>query len=352
MSGLIWLIISLTKKNRASNPSGWKIPLVVLVTGFVIGLINVSSIPFLAGLTIKIIATSLTILIGICVIFLLSNKRGASRVSIGIGQKCTNCGKTLPLFSSEGVCEDCKKKVDSESDEIKLELLSNKNLSAEQTSILKKHYRKSLLKLFDDLYEAFILDEVLDDEELNLLRNFQKEFDLTNEEVKFDERLRFHVYRNALLKEGNLPVVNLTISGSSPVILKKGELIHFAESSELSEMKTINLGYRGGSRGVSFRLMKGVSLRMGSHRGQLVKEDKLVPTSRGVFILTNQRLLLQPFPGCKAVQIPLAKLLSYNFFKNGIEIYKDGREKPYFFNLKEGSIDIVGLCLEHLLGQN
>ncbi len=92
-------------------------------------------------------------------------------------------------------------------------------------------------------------------------------------------------------------------------------------------MKTINLGYRGGSQGVSIPIVKGVRYRVGSHRGHIVKEDKLVETSQGVLIVTNKRLFLHPFPGHKPVSIPVNKILSYSCYRNGLEVYKEGRWK-------------------------
>jgi hypothetical protein len=82
-------------------------------------------------------------------------------------------------------------------------------------------------------------------------------------------------------KEGVLPKVNLQIEGSSPVVLKKGEVVHFADYSILKELKSVSLGYSGGSNGVSFRIAKGIRYRVGAHRGHIIKEDRFVETSRG-----------------------------------------------------------------------
>jgi hypothetical protein len=50
------------------------------------------------------------------------------------------------------------------------------------------------------------------------------------------------------------------------------------------------------------------------------------------------------------MSIPLNKVLSYNCFKNGIEIYKEGREKGYFVETAtEGAPEIIGMCLGFLL---
>ncbi|MGZ4951650.1 MAG: hypothetical protein ACXVI0_11150, partial [Halobacteriota archaeon] len=63
-----------------------------------------------------------------------------------------------------------------------------------------------------------------------------------------------------------------------------------------------------------------------------------------------QRIVLQPTPGNKPVSIPLAKELSYNCYNNGIEMYKEGREKGYFFSVTDsGAVELFGVCLGFLL---
>jgi hypothetical protein len=54
-----------------------------------------------------------------------------------------------------------------------------------------------------------------------------------------------------------------------------------------------------------------------------------------VLVVTNQRIVLQLAPDNKPVSISLSKVLSYNCYNNGIEVHKEGREKGYFFSVKE-----------------
>jgi len=134
------------------------------------------------------------------------------------------------------------------------------------------------------------------------------------------------------------------------LMFRKGEVVHYDHEATLKEIRTVNLGYKGGSRGVSFRVMKGVYYRVGAHRGHVVKEERLVPTSAGILVVTNKRIILQPAPGYKPVSIPLKKVLSYSCYNNGIEVFKEGREKGYFFSVKDsGAVEIFGICLSFLL---
>jgi len=276
---------------------------------------------------------------------------------------CQKCGKKLSFFASGILCRDCEiarkaelsrieTELAAELSKVEKEILTSKDITEQQVGLLKKQDKNSLLKLYSNVYNQFIADKELEEQEIKTLRKIQGAFSLTDEDVKFDERVRPYIYVNAIRKEGKLPLVDLKIEGGSPVILKKGEIIHFAGEATLKELKSVRLGYEGGSHGVSFRIAKGVSYRVGAHRGHIVREERLIETSRGVCIITNQRLFLHPFREHKPVSIPLNKILSYQCFSNGVEVYKEGREKGYFFALgKSGSVEILGLCLGHLLGQ-
>lgn len=276
---------------------------------------------------------------------------------------CKNCGKKLSFFTSDMLCKDCKLAYEAKLSKIKAELsvelaqiekeiLETKNITKQQLQLLKKQDKESLLKLYYRVYKGFEDDKELEEGEIETLRKIQEEFDLTDEDVKFDERIRPYIYVNMIRKDGKLPSVELHIEGGGQVILKKGETVHFADSSVLKELKSVSLGYRGGSHGISFPIAKGIRYRVGAHRGHIVREDRFLETSRGVLIITNKRLFLHPFVGHKPLSIPLNKILSYQCFNNGIEVYKEGREKGYFFAIeKSGSVELFGLCFAHLLGQ-
>lgn len=276
---------------------------------------------------------------------------------------CQRCGKKLSFFTRGMFCKDCELAYKTEREMIEAELaaalekaekeiLATKNITEQQIELFKKEDKNTLLKLYSRIYDQFVSNKELEEEEIKVLRKIQDAFNLTNEDVKFEERIRPYIYVNTIKKEGTLPTVNLQIEGGSPVILKKGEVVHFADKAVLKELKSVSLGYSGGSHGISFRIAKGISYRVGAHRGHIVKEDRFVETSRGVLIITNQRLFLHPFPGYKPLSISLNKILSYQCFNNGIELYKEGREKGYFFAIdKSCSVELFGICLGHLLGQ-
>ncbi|WP_128694202.1 hypothetical protein [Methanoculleus taiwanensis] len=280
-----------------------------------------------------------------------------------MAKNCEKCGARLSFFqgiSGRNLCDQCnniekaeREKVEAERkvefNTVKSDIISSKVVQADQIEFLKTFGKKELLSLFNEVFEDFESDGELDKGEIESLVKIKSDLGLDDKETRFEERIRPYVYVYCIKNENSLPVVDLPPINGSNIVLKKGETVHFATSAILKEMKTVSLGYRGGSQGVSFRVMKGVSYRVGSHRGHIVKEDRLTETSRGALILTNKRIILHPAQGRKAVSIQLPKIISYNCYENGLEVHKDGREKGFFFEtFDSGSSEVIGICLGFL----
>jgi len=146
-----------------------------------------------------------------------------------------------------------------------------------------------------------------------------------------------------------LPVIAVT-----DAIMKKGETACYRTATVLKEIKTVNLGYSGASHGVSIPLPIKVGgfpvrYRVGQSRGHIVKHDELLETSRGDLIVSNQRLFLNPFAGHKPLSVRLAKIASFHVYENGLEVWQDGKERPYLFVLDATASEICGLCLSKML---
>ena len=254
---------------------------------------------------------------------------------------CQICGKKLSLFASVTLCKECEAAQEAEiaNKETELiaelgnvqgEILENKDITEQQIELLRKQDKESLIDLYSEVYEAFEADDELDEREINTLKKIQDAFSLSNDDVDFDDRVRPYIYVYSIKKEGKLPTVNLQIEDSSPLVLKKGEVVHHADKAILEEVKSVSLGYSGGSHGVSIPIGGGIRYRVGAYRGHVQREDRLLETSRGALIISNQRLFLHPFPEHKPLSIPLNKILSYQCFEDGIEVYKEGMRKRVF----------------------
>jgi hypothetical protein len=293
-------------------------------------------------------------------------------------RNCIDCGKKLGFFERGIRCKKCETAYKIAQEKIRLEelkkqellaqerrnrlaevetyLKTNYDLTEDQTQFLKTWDKKTLADLYIRIYGIFEQDHELNEKEIMALKKLQEVCSLSNEEIGFDDRVLPYYYNFMIKEKKSSPKIHLDIEGGSPVVLKQGEIVHFADrqGTILEETRMVNLGYSGGSQGVSVPVpgLKGVRFRVGSYRGKIMKRESLVETSRGHLLITNERLFLHPVPGHKPVSIPLNKILSYNAYNNGLEVYKEGREKSYFFALaKSNAVQIIELCLGFLLGQ-
>jgi len=130
--------------------------------------------------------------------------------------------------------------------------------------------------------------------------------------------------------------------GTSGVPLKAGEIDYFAHPAQMLEERVIARQSVGRSQGVSFRIVKGVSYRVGQSRGHSVPVHATVPVSSGDFVITNKRLI---FAGDrKSVNAPYDKILHTEGFSDGLRFSVTNRQKPVtiqFFTDKSAEIACV-----------
>ena len=93
--------------------------------------------------------------------------------------------------------------------------------------------------------------------------------------------------------------------------------------------------YKGGSQGMSFRIMNGVSYRVGSHRGTMeVVGSRLEVADTGQLVVTSHRAV---FMGARKTQeVRFDKLLSVNVFKDAIQFHVSNRQNPSLFQVRSG----------------
>ena len=114
-----------------------------------------------------------------------------------------------------------------------------------------------------------------------------------------------------------------------PAVLGKAEkIIWMYPNIECLEDKK-RTRYVGGSQGVSVRIVKGMSYRVGNHRGEKVQEEYTQSVGYGDLYITTKNVI---FCGEKPIKIPLNKILSIKEYSNGTGIIKDGANpKQYTF---------------------
>jgi hypothetical protein len=137
--------------------------------------------------------------------------------------------------------------------------------------------------------------------------------------------------------------VRAAVSGAgvpfTSLLLPPDERVLWNEPAKILEEKVVSRGYSGGSSGVSFRVAKGVSLRVGAHKGQLISERGYIPVSDGNLILTSKRILFQGTP--KTLSIDLDKVLSFEAGQNIIACSDGKSEKLRIFQLEQQTASLI-----------
>ena len=137
------------------------------------------------------------------------------------------------------------------------------------------------------------------------------------------ERL-FRYKKNVLdiLDSGNLPGgIDFTVNGRElPFKFHKSEnLLWLFSSVEYLEQRT-RREMVGRSAGVSIRVVKGVSVRVGESRGIRVESDEVVSRGVGLLAVTTKHVY---FSGDRSFRIPFGKIVSVERLSDGVGITRD-----------------------------
>ena len=90
---------------------------------------------------------------------------------------------------------------------------------------------------------------------------------------------------SVLLPDGTLPIVV-----STSLITSSGETCHNSRPANLVTFKNKVVGYAGGNAGISLRIAKGVTYRVGSSKGAPIRRN-VEESFPGTLSITNQRII-------------------------------------------------------------
>lgn len=177
--------------------------------------------------------------------------------------------------------------------------------------------------VFSQLVYQAIADRRVTDDEFRSLDHVAIRFALSPEiRNALQQQIQHFRVLNRIEAGGELPTVT-----PRNIVLQKNEICHVSVLASLYEERVIRSTYQGGSRGVSIRIMKGVSYRIGANRGQIHSERGLVVVSEGTFSVTNQRLI---FSGdLKSTSTPYPKLLDFQVYADALQYSTTSRQKPF-----------------------
>lgn len=135
----------------------------------------------------------------------------------------------------------------------------------------------------------------------------------------------------AMVNDGRLPQ-----STDSDMVLKKGEVVHLVEPATLLK-EVIQREFQMGSRGYSFRVMKGVSYRIGSSRGRMVEVGRsFEDVDQGQLTVTSQRAVYTGLR--KTIEMPYTKVLDLNVYTDAIQVHLSNRQNPPTFRVSSGTL--------------
>lgn len=119
------------------------------------------------------------------------------------------------------------------------------------------------------------------------------------------------------LQRGVLPKNPLTV----PVMLSKGEAVLWEYDNVTIYQEKITREYVGGSRGMSYRLFKGMTFRTGSFKGRPVEKSHMETIGNGSLVVTNKNFFFH----CPtaSVKIPYSKLVGVTPYSDGLEVHKE-----------------------------
>ena len=147
------------------------------------------------------------------------------------------------------------------------------------------------------------------------------------------EEERKQKWQEELMKELNkkkneFETNGLPIIENETIKLTKNELCHFAGDAYICKLKKETVGYQGGSRGVSLRVMKGLSFRVGNYQGHAIKED-IIEKARGKIFLTNKKLVFSSINNPRVIKY--SEIVNLNVVDRMIQIQTE--ERAYLFEV-------------------
>ena len=271
---------------------------------------------------------------------------------------CAICGTKLPLLqrlTGRSLCSACEQErretaqaARSEYDSLLSQLVnpasepalvqSQLPSVAAKTDLGPNEVKKLHLKSFGSYLDEILADDfVTEDEETRMSQIAEVlGIDQNTLEAEFADMMpRLFVAR---ANDGRLPALP-----SARIILKKNEVAHLEANAALLK-EVVEREYRGGYRGFSFRIVKGVRYHTGSVRGKsVVIGSHLEVADTGILTVTSQRAVYTGLR--KSIEMPYAKLINLSVFDDGVQFHLSNRQNPPLFRLDRGIGNAVAAAI-------
>lgn len=196
--------------------------------------------------------------------------------------------------------------------------------------------RKAVVAGWERAVEHAFADGVLSADEERTLAGLAKRFRLSPEELDGNGAWT-RMAKGAALRDvlnGEIPE-RANIAGRLPFNFQKSErLVWVFENTEYLEDKT-RTHYRGGSRGVSIRVARGLYYRTGAFRGERIQTTETVSVDAGLLGATTKHLY---FSGPKTgFRIRYDRIVAFEPYSDGIGVQREAASaKPQKFITGDG----------------
>ncbi|MCL5287907.1 MAG: hypothetical protein M1453_07940 [Acidobacteria bacterium] len=128
----------------------------------------------------------------------------------------------------------------------------------------------------------------------------------------------------------------------SGLLLEDDEVCHWQQAARLLEQRT-RREYVGASQGISVRLARGVSYRVGAFKGAPIDTTYLSDAGAGTLHITSSRIC---FTGSSAAAaIPFKKIISVSGHEDGLSVFRTGAKKPTIFQVEHPELTLRLLAL-------
>ncbi|HCB34031.1 MAG TPA: hypothetical protein DEP69_02325 [Acidimicrobiaceae bacterium] len=181
--------------------------------------------------------------------------------------------------------------------------------------------------------ERALADELLTEAEERAVLSVAEQFDIDD---FADSEIHTRLVKAAVLRElseGRMPTrLNLT---GHPFRLMKSETLLWAFPNVDYYTVKVSREFRGRSRGVSFRVARGVYLRTGNFRGKPVKTEQVLKVDTGLLGITTKHIY---FAGArKRFRVRHDRIVTIEAYTDGVGIMRDSaRAQPETFVLGDG----------------
>ena len=150
-----------------------------------------------------------------------------------------------------------------------------------------------------------------------ICQSLDVELQLSDESQAALDRMRLYW----VIENGDVPVIDVDIN------LPRTEHCYFTTEAGWYEHRRVTKSVRYAGPTARVKVAKGIYFRAGQVAAQRVTSDELTLIDTGTLYLTNKRLIFRAGRGNKNVR--LNKILTFEAFRNGVDIQKDAGKSPF-----------------------